>query len=132
IDVDPGEVEGEHEVAAALGRRVSVHPEPAEELVELVLAGEVVVVLQHAQQGGLAEAPGAKEQGGADRGALQEREAGRLVDVEEALAPDFFEVGATVRDLHGASLAAGSYHRGHGRPRTSAARGSPYAFVGVR
>ena len=96
-----GEVQGEDQVAALLRRRVLVDPEAAEERVPAVAPAEVVVVLQHAHQRGLAEAPRAEEDDVPVAG-LEDGEERGLVRVEEAVAADPAEVADAVGDLHGA------------------------------
>jgi hypothetical protein len=94
------EVEGEDQVAVALGGRVLVDPQAPEERVEALALPDVVVVRQHAHQRRLAEAPRTEEDDVLVAG-LEHGEEGRLVRVEEAPVADLSEIADAVGDLHG-------------------------------
>src|SRR5262245_23943875 len=79
-----------------------MNPQALEERVELLLFADVVVVLEHAQQGGLAEAARAEKDQVkvAGLGALEHREKRRFVGIKEAFRPNLSEIGDAVRNPH--------------------------------
>src|SRR5262249_10932523 len=99
---------------------------------EAVPPAQVVVVLQHAHQRGLAEAPRPQENHVPVAG-LQHREERRLVRIEEPLRPDLPEVADAVGDLHAAAgreATTGQASPEGKAPPTSFRRGASVTYAG--
>ena len=95
---DAGEIQVEHLVAVLVLRRVLRDFEAAEERVEMVLLGDVVVAAQHAGHERLPEAARAYEKQKRPR-LLQKRNVACLVDVVVAFVADSLEVRDAVGDF---------------------------------